>query len=132
MKTPPKSKIGKIIPNGVHLEIHEYNTILFLTSQGINVELLIPSDTPHSKNADLMMLGLIWEMKCPQGTSRHCIERLFRKAAHQAEHIVLDLRLVKINAVVSEDIAIKLFRHSRRVRRIIIITKNGKMLDLKK
>ena len=74
-----KRRKGKIIPNGVILEPHEYETVTFLTEQGFNIELIKPTHTPKMKNPDIMMNGLIWEMKCPQGKSWKTVEQNCRK-----------------------------------------------------
>ena len=55
-------KFGKIIPNGVSLEKHENNTVVFFTNLGHNVELIPPSNTPKAKTPDFMMDGQAWEM----------------------------------------------------------------------
>lgn len=122
-------KQGRLITNNVILERHEMSTVNFLLNYGYDIELIRPSLTPHSKNADLIMEGLVWEMKCPQGKSRHCVERLFRRAAHQSEHLIIDLRLVKIDAKIAETTVQRLFKQSRRMRRMIVIIKSNQLLD---
>ena len=48
-------KIGKITPNGVSLEKHENDTVVFFTNLGYNIELIPPSNTPKAKTPDFMM-----------------------------------------------------------------------------
>ena len=50
-------KIGKIIPNGVSLEKHENDTVIFFTNLGFNIELIPPSNTPKAKTPDFIMDG---------------------------------------------------------------------------
>lgn len=38
-----KQKVGKIIPHGVRLQQHEYDTVLYFTELGKEVELIKPS-----------------------------------------------------------------------------------------
>lgn len=52
-----KSK-GKIIPNGVILEKHEYKTILLFTEMGANVELIPKSNKKGIHTPDIVMYGL--------------------------------------------------------------------------
>lgn len=46
---------GRIIPNGVVLEVHEYRTVLFFTELGYDVELIPKSNKPGEHSADIMM-----------------------------------------------------------------------------
>ena len=125
-------KTGRITPNGVSLEKHEYNTVIFFTEQGFDIELIRPSNTPRNQNADFVMKGVVWEMKCPTGKGKNNISNIFKKAILQSENIIFDLRQNKV----SENVAIKelekLFKQTRRCRKLIVITKDGKMLDFKK
>lgn len=126
-------KTGKIIPNGVRLEMHEYNTVLFFTTLGKNVELIPPSSTPNARNADFFMDGLVWEAKSPTGnSSRMTIERVLHKAARQSENVVIDLRRTKLPDRQSLACLEKQFGLSRRIRRLIVITKQEKMVDFRK
>ncbi len=74
-------KIGKIIPNGVSLEKHENETIVFFTNLGRNIELIPPSNIPKTKTPDFTMDGKSWEMKSPQGKSRVTVEHASKRAA---------------------------------------------------
>ncbi|MBR2659137.1 hypothetical protein IKD57_04655, partial [Candidatus Saccharibacteria bacterium] len=67
-------KKGKIIPNGVILEKHEYKTILLFTEMGSDVELIPKSDKKGVRTPDIIMDGLKWEMKSPKGKGRWLLE----------------------------------------------------------
>ena len=128
-----KSGKGKIIPNGVILEPHEYKTVVFFTELGYDVELIPEIDTPNVKNPDILMKGVIWEMKAPEGKGKTTIEHIFRKAAHQSENIILDLRRFKGKNEAKNIRQIKQrFERSSRVRRLYIIAKNGELTFLSK
>ena len=126
-----KRRKGKIIPNGVILEPHEYKTVVFFTELGYDVEFMPRVNTPKSYSPDIMMRGLIWEMKSPNGKGKSTIEHIFRKAAHQSENIILDLRRSKgkNESKNIHQIEQRFFR-SRRVKRMHIITKDGKFISL--
>lgn len=125
-------KKGRIIPNGVSLEKHENDTVVFFTNLGCIVELIPPVLTPNSKTPDFMMDGQAWEMKSPSGNSKNTIERSFRKAARQSENIVLDLRRIKIDTNKALEICEKLFNASRRVRRMRVITGKQELKEFSK
>lgn len=42
--------MGKIVPNGVRLQAHEYDTVLYFTEMGKEVELIKPLYTPGRRN----------------------------------------------------------------------------------
>lgn len=125
-------KIGKIIPNGVSLEKHENDTVVFFTNLGYNIELIPPSNSPKAKTPDFMMNGKAWEMKSPQGKSRVTVEHAFKRAAKQSENIIIDLRRTKIPTDQSKTSLEKLFKASRRIRNLKIITVENQLIDFKK
>ena len=125
-------KIGKITPNGVSLEKHENDTVVFFTNLGRDIELIQPSNTPKAKTPDFMMDGKAWEMKSPQGKSRVTVEHAFKRAAKQSENIIIDLRRTKIPTDQTKTALEKLFGSSRRVRNLKIITREQQLLDFKK
>jgi hypothetical protein len=123
-------KQGRITPNGVVLKEHENATVVWLTENGYNVELIPPS--PFSKKPDIIVDDLEWEMKSPKGNGRENLEHAFKAAVKQSENIIFDLRRSKI----AENKALtKLKRElnlSKKARRLIIITKAAKRLDFNK
>ena len=69
---------GKITPNGVVLETHENATVVFMTEQGYDVELLPPVQRKGARTPDIHMNGLDWEMKTPKSNGKYTIEHAFR------------------------------------------------------
>ncbi|MCL2280307.1 hypothetical protein FWC31_00245 [Candidatus Saccharibacteria bacterium] len=124
-----KNETGKIVPNGVRIEKHEYETVLFLTEQGFDVELIPPK---NSRSADLIMDGITWEMKCPRGSGERTIEKLFQKALHQSVNLIFDLRKIALHGEKARKQTVRQFELRRSVKRLIIITKTGKILDMKR
>lgn len=127
-----KTKSGKIIPNGVRPEPHELDTILFFTELGKEVELIIPSNTPHAKTPDLFMDGLNWEIKSPLNNQRRTIERLFYSASNQSSNIIMDLRRLKKGQDGAIATLEKSFKNTRKVRKLYIITKENELKVYKK
>lgn len=126
-------KIGKIVPHGVSLEKHENDTVVFFTNLGKTVELIPPSNTPCNRRPDFVMDGLEWEMKSPTGSSsRMTVERILHKAAKQSENIVIDLRRVRLSDEQSLRCLEKQFKLSRRIRRLLVITKQEEVVDFRK
>jgi len=122
---------GKITPNGVSLEKHENDTIVFFTELGFDIELVPPSKTRGSKKADFIMDELEWEMKSPQSNGARTIEHAVRSASKQSENIIIDLRRSKLD---TERAMTQIrFHTSKRtnIKKLIVITKNGTKLDVK-
>ena len=121
-------KKGKIIPNNVLLEKHEYATVLFLTNLGYNIELIPPSNILNAKTPDFAMNGLRWEMKSPKGKSRSTLEHAFQSAVKQSENIIFDLRRTDIPLKKSLAILTKLMITSKRAKKLSVITKTQDFL----
>ena len=126
-------KRGKIIPNGVVLQTHENATVVFLTEQGYDIELISPSLTPRSKTPDFLMNGVAWEMKSPLGKSVKTLEHLFIKALKQSENIVFDLRRInKKDMQKSMQLLLRLYEQTTRARRMLVIDGDDNLLTYHK
>ena len=127
-----QTRKGKIIPNGVSLEKHESETIVFFTERGYDIELIPPSNSPKAKTPDFIMNGVAWEMKSPQGKSKTSLEHILKKAIKQSKNIIIDLRRSKLK----EEIAIKeikkRYNQTNSCRKLKIITKSQNLLEYKK
>lgn len=128
----PREKIGRVNKNGVSTEPHEDSTILYLAQFGLDIELVRPANAYKTKNADVFIMGAIWEMKSPTTYNKATIKADFRKAKSQSDRIIFDLRRVKKNADDVEKQVLKIFEGRGRVRRLIIIKKDGRVLDYSK
>lgn len=125
-------KVGRVVTNGVKLEPHEYETVLFLAGMGKDIELLQRSQTPNKKEADFCMDSLIWEAKSPVVNERRALERLFYRASTQSSNLVFDLRRLRGKDEMAVRIVEDCFRTTRRVRNMYIITKNSDLREHKK
>lgn len=119
---PNPGRRGRLITNGVHILAHELAAYHFLCQLGKTLELILPSNTPGSKNPDLVMDGVIWELKSPTGQSLRTIQRILHKAGKQAENVILDLRRTRQIGDHAATITITAyFQASRRLRRVLVI-----------
>lgn len=123
---------GKLTQNGVHLREHEYATVKLLLELGNDIELIPPSQIQHLPMPDIMMNGVPWEIKSPNGTGKNTIKHIVQKAKHQSDSIIIDLRRCVLD---DEKIIEELKKHyqlSKRIRRMKIITKDEKILEFSK
>jgi hypothetical protein len=123
---------GKIIiPAGTLPEMHELAVANILAETGKDIEFLKPIYAKGVFTPDLIMDGQRWEIKSPTGCSKRTIENNFRSAQHQSENIIFDLRRVGLD----EKIAVSkikreiMVQRTGKTKRVIIITKNNKLLD---
>jgi hypothetical protein len=129
------NKFGKIIiPCGVIPEKHELETASFFAQLGKDVTFLVPSYAKGIYSPDVQIDGRRWEIKSPCGSSKRTIENNFRKAQKQSGNIIFDLRRIRLdeNAAITKIKRELSLQRSGRIRRIIIITKNNKLLDMKR
>jgi hypothetical protein len=128
-----KKKQGhKIIPVGVYPTKHEHETADFFLIRGQDVIFIKPSRTKGAKNADVEIDGAKWEMKSLFGKSKRSIGDHLSRASRQSVNIVLDSRHFQHSEkfVIAE--TAKQFAIRRKIRKIILITKSGKMLDYRR
>ena len=122
-------KKGILIQNKVHLKEHEYNTVKLVLENGYDIELIPPSAIKGLRMPDIMMKGVPWEIKSPEGNGKNTIKNTVQNASHQSENIIIDLRRTKISQEQALKEIERYFRLSKRLRRIIIITKDEIILD---
>lgn len=125
-------KKGKITPNGVVLHTHENATVVFLTEQGYDVELLPPVQRKGARTPDMRMLNLDWEMKNPKSNGKYTIEHSFRSALKQSANIIFDIRGSKMPEQKCITEIGRRFNDFKKVNRVMIISKRRGLLDLKK
>jgi len=79
-------------------EPHEVDAAMILALHyQTAVEFLVPVDDYKRKSADIVMLGIEWEIKSPTGKSRFTVQEQFRRASKQAKNIIIDTRRTKLN-----------------------------------
>ena len=88
-----------IVPANLHTspEPHELEVARILADHFFcDVEFLIPIDDYLRKTADILMLGVEWEIKCPNGASKSTVRNQFRRASRQSKSIIIDTRRTKL------------------------------------
>ena len=112
------------------LRFHEVNAILLLLDYfNTDITCINPG---FGKTPDIRIKGIDWELKSPQGDGVKTIENILKKATKQSNNIILDFSRIKMNG----NQALSRTRHylhnnKHRIKRLIIITKNHKVIDFK-
>ena len=114
-------------------ELHEENTAKVLARHfKCTVEFLVPIDDFKRKTADIVMMGVEWEIKCPTGSSKITIQRQFQRASQQAKHIVIDLRRTKLDYItVEKSVRFEMSKRSY-IKKVILIDKNENVVEFQK
>ena len=126
------SKKGKITPNGVIFTVHEYATVVFLTELGYNIDCIPKSNIKGIHTPDIKINGVKWEMKAPVGEGNQLIKNTIQKALKQSPNIIIDLRWTKRHQTKCLREIENHFHRSKTIKRIKIITKGKKTIDLNK
>jgi len=96
------------------------------------VEFIIPVDDYKRKSADIIMLGVEWEIKCPIGASKSTIGNQLRWASKQAKNIVLDTRHTAIQYErIEKKVQLEVNRKST-IKKAVLINKSGKVVEIQK
>ena len=114
-------------------EPHEVDVAMVLARHfQSSVEFLIPVDDYKRKSADIVMLGVEWEIKCPVGASKSTIGNQLRWASKQARNIVLDTRHTKLQYEgIEKKVQFEVNRKST-IKKAILINKFGKVIEIQK
>jgi len=93
------------------------------------VEFLVPVDDYKRKSADIVMLGVAWEIKCPTGVSKSTIRNQFRRASRQSKNIIIDLRRTKLKYKSIEKEVLFQIKERPYIKKVILIDKSGFLID---
>lgn len=127
-----KDKRGHYCKNGIGLESAEENTIRYLCQFGFSIDCIKPLNIKRIKNPDVLLNGVVWEIKTPISDNKNTIKNRFRTASKQSTRAVFDLRNIKQNSEKVEKQIIGLFGGDGNLRKIIIVRKDGVVLEYSK
>lgn len=119
------------IPDGVNVWPHERETALALARVGKAVEFVKKSNEPYATSADVMIDGLLWEMKSPTSGKLRMVERNLRRAAHQSSNVVFDSRRMKgvPDAAIERELR-KWSSELRGVSHVLFVNRHGHVIDI--
>ena len=127
-----EDRIGRINENNVKVNPHESSTAVYLTQYGFNIDYVMPVYIHKSKNPDFLVNGAVWEAKSPVGNGKNTIKHQFDGTSKQSDKMILDLRRIKMPAEKAKKQSLARFEKSINIKRLLLITKNGKLFDIKR
>lgn len=120
-----------IIPDGMKPlpEEHEIDVAWILARHyRCVVEFLQPTAGYKMKTPDIVMNGVMWEIKSPTGSSRRLMIQYQFKGLKQSRNLIVDMRRTKLDdELVQKQIRIEISRHGR-VGKILCITKTNRVI----
>lgn len=120
-----------IFEDGAQPEPHELQTGLFLRKSGRVVKFLAPKNLNGVKTPDILMDGLLWEIKSPVSAGSRTIEHALRSASKQSVNVIFDLRRFKA----SDEKALRQINFTAKkrtaIKKLLIVTKSEKLIDFK-
>ena len=112
-------------------ESHEIDVAMILARHfRCAVEFLIPVDDYKRKSADIVMLGVVWEIKCPTGVSKSTIRNQFRRASRQSKSIIIDMRRTKLEKENIEKEVLYQIKERPYIKKVILIDKFEKVIEI--
>lgn len=129
-----QTKIGNIDYSKIDNppEEHEVRVAKYFAKRRRNITFIKPSNIPNIHTPDFRMDGVEWEVKSPKGDSKRTIENNIRKAMTQSRYIIFDLRRCQVNERMAINQLEEFFKVKGRIKRLLIITKNGELIEKKR
>ena len=123
---------GKIIIQpGTNVWPHELKTAEALAAAGHVVEFIAKSDNRYDKSADILMDGMVWEMKAPKSDKLHMVEQNLRRALKQSQNVIFDSRRMKglPDRAIERELR-KWGKELRSLRRLLFVNRHAQVIDI--
>lgn len=106
-------------------------TVEALVDDGHVVRFIPKSNTKFETSADIIMDGLVWEMKAPKSGKLHMVEQNLRRALKQSENVIFDSRRMKqIPDHAIERELCKWGKELKSLERLLFINRRGEVIDI--
>ena len=114
-------------------EQHEVSAARLLAQHyKCTVAFLTPIDDYLRKTADIVMMGSLWEIKSPIGSSKSTISNQFKVASRQARNIIIDSRRTSLSDEEIEKSIQSELKKRTRTKKVILINKLENIVEIQK
>lgn len=123
---------GKIIAlSQLNTQEHEMDTARAVADAGYDVEFTHRTWENRVTSSDVVINGVIWEMKSSLASDNKAIERNLRKAPKQSPNIIVDSQRMKgaSDAEIEKRIRSS-YPHIKAIRRLWFINRNREIIDI--
>lgn len=124
---------GKIIISpDVNVWPHEMKTAEALARAGFTLEFIRRSEEQRATSADVIIDGLVWEMKAPKSDKLRRVQRSLRNALHQSQNVIFDSRRMKgiPDAPIERELR-KYAAELRKLKHLMFVNRKGEVLVIK-
>ena len=116
-----KTKGSIIIPAGLNIWEHELKTAQVLANKNYVVEFVMVSTEQRVKSADVVIDGVLYEIKSPKTDKLSAIERNLKRATKQSCNIIIDSRRMhKLHDATIQKFLIQKLRQQKTIKSILI------------
>lgn len=121
-----------IVPPNVNPrpEVHELRVARILSRHFDAAVEFIPRS--NVRTADLLIHGITWEIKSPTGSGKNNIQHQMQDASHQSVNVVIDASRSKIHGTKIKSQVAHQFKIIRSLKKVIIISKQGVVFELRR
>lgn len=125
---------GKIIiQSGANVWPHELKTAEALAAAGYSVEFIRRSEEQRVTSADVIIGGVIWEMKAPKASNMKAVEKNLRKAMDQSDCAIFDSRRMKgiPDHAIERELRICAAGRVKKLRRLLFVNRKSQVIGIK-
>ena len=128
-----KEKGEVIIPHDVNVQPHEMRTAQSLAAHGYTVRFIRKSEKFRERSADVLIDGVMWEMKAPKSSRLYKVQENLRRALHQSRYVVFDSRRMKRipDAAIERELR-KWGKEMKELRGLLFVNRHGQVITIKK
>ena len=123
------TQFNLIIPADVNPWPHELSAAVIL-SEYFQADVRFLSRIVNSKSPDVLIKGIIWEIKSPTGKGKRNIQHTLQAAIKQSRYIVFDARRSKIHISRIAGELQRQLRLSASIERLLLIRKDKIVIEV--
>ena len=122
-----------IVQPGANVWPHESRTAEALAASGRTVEFIRRSEQQRVTSADVIMDGLVWEMKAPKASSLKTVEKNLRKATTQSPCVIFDSHRMKgiPDHAIERELRACAGGRIRALKRLLFVNRQAQVIDIK-
>jgi len=122
-----------IIQSGANVWPHELKTAQAFTAIGKDVEFVRKSDEQRVTSADVVMDGIVWEMKAPKASNMKAVEKNLRKATAQSAYVIFDSRRMKgiPDHAIERELRVCATGRVKALKRLLFVNRQAQVIDIK-
>lgn len=125
-------KSGKvIIPASVSPWDHELKTAHALAQHGFTVEFVTVSNNHKAKTADVVIDGVLYEIKSPKTDKLSAVERNLKRATKQSSNIIIDSRrMSKLHDATIQKFLVQKLKQQKTIKKILFVNRKHQVIDI--